>query len=51
MSMSNNKKKTRHINGGNKEKDTSMYRKQYKKELQYINIPGGREEVFNQWID
>ena len=51
MSMSDNTKKKRHINGGNKEKDTCMYKKQYKKELQCINIPRGREEVCNQWID
>ena len=47
MSMSDNTKKTRHINGGNKETDTCMYKKQYKQELQYINIPRGCEEVYN----
>ena len=51
MSMSDNTKKKRHINGGNKEKDTCMYKKQYKKELQCINIPGEHEEMCNQWID
>ena len=51
MSMSDNTKKTIHIKGGNKEKDTCMYKKKYKQELQYINIPGGRVEVCNQWID
>ena len=49
--MWDNKKKNRHINGGNKEKDTCMYKKQYKQELQCINIPGGRGVVCKQWID
>ena len=49
--MSDNTKKKRHINGGKKEKDTCMYKKQYKQELQYINIPGGREKVCNQWVE
>ena len=51
MSMSDNKNKKRHINGGNKEKDTCMYTKTYKQELQYINIPGECEEVCNQWVE
>ena len=51
VNFSYNTKKMRHINGGNKEKDTCMYKKQYKQEFQYINIPGGLEEVCNQWID
>ena len=51
VNLSNNTKKKRHINGGNKEKDTCMYKKKYKQELQYINIHGGHEEVCNQWLD
>ena len=39
MSMPDNTKRKRHINGGNKEKYTCMYKKQYKQELQCINIP------------
>ena len=51
MSMSDNTNKKRHINEGNKEKYTCMYKKKYKKDLQRINIPGGREEVCNQWVE
>ena len=51
VNLSDNTKKMRHINGSNKEKDTCMDKNKYKQELQYINIPGGREEVCNQWID
>ena len=47
MSLSDNTKKMKHINGGNKEKDTCMYTKQNNQELQYINIPRGSEEVSN----
>ena len=43
MSISDNTKKKRHSNGGNKEKDTCMYKKKYKQEFQCINIPGGCE--------
>ena len=28
-----------------------MNKKQHNKELQYINIPGGHEEVCNQWVE
>ena len=40
ISMLDNAKKKRHINEGNTEKDTCMYKKKYKQELQCINIPG-----------
>ena len=50
MSISDNTKKKRHINGGKKEKDTFMYKKQYKQDKQYINIPRECEEVCNQWV-
>ena len=38
------------MNAGNKEKDTCMYKKKYKQDKQYINIPGHHEEVCNQWV-
>ena len=49
--MSDKTTKMRHINGGNKEKYTCMYKKKYKQELQYINIARKHEEVCNQWVE
>ena len=48
MSMSDNTNKTRHINEGNKEKYTCMYKKQYKQDKQYTR---GSWRGVQQWVE